>query len=592
MVSSSVARTRLLGACRRATAALVFLLAAPAAHAVLTVTPITWDIVGLDSNSPATGPRHFPVGARVCSDVATTVTAASLVWDSANAFINTRPGSLATITDLGALAAGGCADAYFEIEVTPDAAAFDTFRRYRITATDATGTYSTPTPRQVYVERLISQSRNAITNLRYGPDAMNLVSVAEGGSLDLVVGQTYVIELSGSTATQGYEQLEAFINFTNTIFRITDVETTYSADTSPNVSNPHDRLYADGCTWENDPNSPNYRSCLGEGKAGGTIVTLYTITIVGGGGTQQTLNTLVHDFSGSSYHYNADFGVGARFANIIDPTLAGIAKAFSPNPVPVNGVSVLTFSLTNPNDGALAGYAFTDNLPANMTIASPNGATTSGCGAPTLTAPVGGTTISFSNGTVGANATCTISVNVTTSTTGSFLNTTQNLFVGAVDTGKTASATLVVNNEPPPGTGLCGQSLATWGFPVGFNVNAPAPSTSTVTASAAPGAGLVPNTRPTITADGTSAWGSNGSITVSPVLLTTNNEYFEFAVDTTGIASMQFTFAAARAQNGPRGVALYYGTTNTRPETGTLVFSNATALPTTTAVTFSSGTIT
>jgi hypothetical protein len=35
------------------------------AHATLTVTPITWNVVGLDSNSPTAGPKDFPVGARL-----------------------------------------------------------------------------------------------------------------------------------------------------------------------------------------------------------------------------------------------------------------------------------------------------------------------------------------------------------------------------------------------------------------------------------------------------------------------------------------------------------------------------------------------
>ena len=39
------------------------------------------------------------------------------------------------------------------------------------------------------------------------------------------------------------------------------------------------------------------------------------------------------------------------------------------------------------------------------------------------------------------------------------MNTTNNLFIGIVDSGKTASATLSVNSTPPPGTGLCGLSL-------------------------------------------------------------------------------------------------------------------------------------
>ena len=114
------------------------------AQATLTVQPITWNIIGLDSNDPLTGPNTFPVGVRVCSDVATTNVAVNFVWDSANANINLRPGSLSSIV-LPSIAAAGCADAYFEAEVTRTAAAFDTTRRYHITAADGSGTVSTVT---------------------------------------------------------------------------------------------------------------------------------------------------------------------------------------------------------------------------------------------------------------------------------------------------------------------------------------------------------------------------------------------------------------------------------------------------------------
>jgi len=49
---------------------LAFFLVNSEASATITLTPSTWNIVGLDSNSPATGPRYFPVGAKVCSDSA------------------------------------------------------------------------------------------------------------------------------------------------------------------------------------------------------------------------------------------------------------------------------------------------------------------------------------------------------------------------------------------------------------------------------------------------------------------------------------------------------------------------------------------
>ena len=547
-----------------------------AAHAALTVTPLTWNIVGLDSNSPLTGPKNFPVGARICSDVAATNVTADFVFDSANAFIDLRVGSLSSL-NFASIPAGGCVDAYFEVEVQQTAAAYDTARRYHINATDGSGTYSTPTPRELYVEHLVSQSRNAITNVRYGLTPATLQSVGPGGALNLVVGNIYTIELSGGTATQGYEQFEAFINFSNAVFQILSVSTTYSADTSIYVASPNDKLYADACLWENDPNSPNYRACVGTaGKAGGSnVVTTYTILIVGGGGSSQTLNTLLYDFSGSSFHYNGDYSTGARIANIVDPASATIAKAFAPNPIPVDGVSALTITLGNPNADALTGFAVTDNLPAGMVIASPANATTSGCGTPTLTAPAGSNTISFSNGTVAGNGTCVIKVDVTAGVTDSYLNTTENLFVGGIDTGQSASATLTVDNAPPPGTGLCGQPIASWQFPTGFNVNTPAPFTGSGSALAGPG--LAPNSQATLTGVGTSAWGSNGSITAG-ALNTGNNEYFEFAIDTTGRSSVTMDWVMQfKSGNGPDGVALYVGT-GAAP--GTQIFYTPNAIPT------------
>ena len=44
-------------------------------------------------------------------------------------------------------------------------------------------------------------------------------SVAPGATMTLMVGQEYWIKLVGSTATNGYEQIETFINFPNTIFQ-------------------------------------------------------------------------------------------------------------------------------------------------------------------------------------------------------------------------------------------------------------------------------------------------------------------------------------------------------------------------------------
>ena len=173
---------------------------------VLTVTPITWDVVGLDSNNVAVGPNNFPVGVRVCNtsptDDATNVTA-TFEWDdglnkfTGDAFMNLRAGSLDVITNPGILGPGSCTDFYFEATVTrdgpPDPKSYDKTRRYHINIISDEGvSSSTPQPRELYVEYLISQSRNSTTDIR-----LDGASIAPGGTMVLMVGSTYDITLYG-----------------------------------------------------------------------------------------------------------------------------------------------------------------------------------------------------------------------------------------------------------------------------------------------------------------------------------------------------------------------------------------------------------
>lgn len=456
---------------------LLFLISAPASAAVTSVTPNTWNIIGLDSNTPAFGPNRFPVGADVCSNSAGTVNVA-FSWDTGgttndDTYIYLRPGSLGTTgnpLDL-TFTAAGCLDAYFEVEVNPVSASFDQTRRYHITA----GSISTSTPRELYVEHLVSQSRNAIDYFK-----LDGVSVPAGGAVNLIVGDTYAIELGGHTAPGGYNQIEQFINFPNTIFQVLSVSTTYSSEDSPYVDGAgHPQLHADACRWENDPNSPYYLSCWEDYKAGGTVITTYTVKIISGGGTSGSLNTLIHDFSGSSFHYNSDFSTGARYMNVIDPSTLIISKGFFPDPVNVGGVTTLTFTITNPNPGTVSEINFTDvfpTSPGNMTLASTT--TTNTCGG-TLTdntdggLNIGDLGIKLTGGTVAAGNNCTVQVSVTTDATGTYTNTSNNLFVSSLDTGDTASTTLTVNTTPPPPTppSACVSpvTLATWSMNDGLD---------------------------------------------------------------------------------------------------------------------------
>ena len=515
------------------------------AAASLTIVPITWNVMGLDSNNVNVGPSNFPVGVRVCNvgDAPATNVASAFVWDSADPYIDLRTGSKSSYTltePLSNVAPNNCVDFYYEVSITRNSAAYNHTRRYHITASaNSIPTVSTVTPREVFVEHLVSQSRNSNFALE-----LNGTPIPAGGEMNLYVGQTYTIKLGSYTATNGYEQIETFINFPNTIFQVLSVVSTYSATSGGGIT-PTDKLYNDACTWVNDPNDPNYRSCVTVGKAGGTIYNTYTIKIIGGGGTRQTLTNLIYDFSGSSYHYNSDYTTSARFGNIIDPTSLTMAKSFVPATTNTGGVSALTITIYNPNTAALSGLNFTDPLPTTpgaMLVASQPNATTSGCGTPTFNPAAGASSLSFSNGAIAANGYCVIKVNVTVPAAGIYTNTTNHLFIGSVDTGKYASANLTVNTDPPQPAPTCGIELAFWNFTGTTSLTPPSylnPRVSTATASyAGTGSSVVGSAlgNPVNAWGVTSGWASSGIPTGNAA------PYFQFLVDTGQFTNVQIRF--------------------------------------------------
>ncbi len=117
--------------------------------------------------------------------------------------------------------------------------------------------------------------------------------------------------------------------------------------------------------------------------------------------------------------------------------------AFSPSTIPADETTTLTFTIDNSaNAVAAAALTFTDNLPAGLQIAAlPNVVVT--CTGGTVTAVAGSSTFSYSGGTVGANATCTLSVDILATAQGSYTNTAGPL-VSSFGSAGTASATLSV----------------------------------------------------------------------------------------------------------------------------------------------------
>jgi uncharacterized repeat protein (TIGR01451 family) len=346
------------------------------AYAGLTLTPVTWNVVGLDSNKTTDGPDTFQIGARVCTTGGAAVNniVGDFIWDSSNAFINLSGASTLNVSSLNA---GACVDLYYPVTVTRTSSAYDTSRSYHISVS-ATGvsTISTPTPREIYVEHIISQNRNSVNSI-VGPTTV-------------FVGQTYNYTVNASTATQGYEQLEAFLNLSNVIFQVQAIATTYSSPTG----GTNDKIYADACGWDNNPLSATYRSCIGPanysgGKAGGTISTTYTVKVLSAGTT--TASTLILDFSGSSYHYNSDYGLAVSSITItaLGVPSVGLQKSVTPNTAAqlIPGADLAyTIAFTNTGTAGASSLVATDPIPANTDFKV--GSVTSSLGTTGLTVTV------------------------------------------------------------------------------------------------------------------------------------------------------------------------------------------------------------
>ena len=110
----------------------------------------------------------------------------------------------------------------------------------------------------------------------------------------------------------------------------------------------------------------------------------------------------------------------------------GFSKSFSPNNLTIGGTSTLLFTIDNSqNTSDLFVISFSDSFPNGMVVATPANAQTD-CSSTTLTATSGSSVVSLSSFFIGravlsAGATCTVSVDVTTATAGTFDNITGDL---------------------------------------------------------------------------------------------------------------------------------------------------------------------
>lgn len=139
-----------------------------------------------------------------------------------------------------------------------------------------------------------------------------------------------------------------------------------------------------------------------------------------------TSNTLGNYLNTTGAVASSNGGMGGTASATLSVGKPRITKAFSPASIKYGDPSTITFTLQNLSATALTGVAFSDAL-TNMQVASPNGLA-SNCGG-TVTAVPASNSIALSGGALASytgpgTGSCSITVNVTSTTMGVHPNTT------------------------------------------------------------------------------------------------------------------------------------------------------------------------
>lgn len=218
---------------------------------------------------------------------------------------------------------------------------------------------------------------------------------------------------------------------------------TFSVDNSASALAASSLNFTDnlpaGVVVSTPPNTAN--TCGGTLTAdAGTGVVTHAGGTVAAGGTCSISVDVTSGATGALVNTTGDLASSSGNSGSASDTLTVDAltfdKVFVPSVIGVGSVSTLTFQISNPNDETADDLSFTDNLPAGVTIADPANATSS-CGG-TVSAPDGGSTITFNDGGVGSSEACSVTVDVTSSTVGTHTNVSRSL---ASSAGSTSGAT-------------------------------------------------------------------------------------------------------------------------------------------------------
>lgn len=419
------------------------------AAAALTITPMNWDVIGLDSNKPQTAGliNKFVQRFKVCNvDSAVTADSVKTTWTwvaGGSTRINlvngtNTDGGATDRTTVGNLAPGACAITSYNliVDTGPRSQSFPATpntRPYTVGVSTTTAGFSATTAlnRRLYVQKLVSQSRNAIVSTTWSSmtDGTNPCSSATACSVH--ENEKYRVTMIGKTST-GYLQTEQILNIPDNVFEVLSIKTTFGI---PGVTINSE--YADACGWAAPPTTTSPGSCIGPpgipgGKAGGNpIKTVYTLKALSNAATAGAvaMNPMIVDNSGGSYHYNSDVATDAITVTPVKSSDLSITKTHA-NAVDSNAFirntsgtttsgNRYTVTVTNNGPTATTGtITVADTLPTGLSTAATIGTSVSGTGQGSLTwscPAAGATTISCTtSGSLvsGGSATLTIPITV------------------------------------------------------------------------------------------------------------------------------------------------------------------------------------
>ena len=296
----------------------------------LNLTKGSWDIIGLDHNNVNVGPNQYLIQIRVRNDALTTATnvTANLTFTSTNPYIYLAANETAS-KYLGDIAPGATVDVFYLVEVSRSSLAYLTSRNYTVTV-GGTNTGSVDTINgTLYVEKLVSQNRNDVLS----------ISVS---NLAPTIGDVIAVTVVSTTASAGYDIVNLpLTNYNPAILQPINVTVTYGLNTSNNV-----RLDAPGQT---------------------NFVSVWLFNVTGAGVT--SLFGLITDRSGSSYHYNSDFGENITIRALEKADLA-IAKTVNNTAPNIGDMIRFTVTVVNYGPNNATGVYVTDLLPPQLSFVS------------------------------------------------------------------------------------------------------------------------------------------------------------------------------------------------------------------------------